>query len=112
MTEPTKNATLELIKRLSTAIGVSDYAGPNEVQTVITTELSLYVDYVDRDRMGSVIGVKKGTGPAVSDPQETESRNRRIMLAAHLDEIGAIVTTVEKGFLLQIKSSQECRDSR
>ncbi len=54
------NQTLELIKRLSLSIGVSGYSGPNNVHQVITAEMTPYADRVERDRMGSVIGLKEG----------------------------------------------------
>ncbi len=96
MTEKTDNSrsTAELVKRLSQAVGVTGYAGDNNVQDAVVTELTPYVDRVERDKMGSVIGVKEGEQTAAGD----QSR-RKIMLAAHLDEIGAIVTKIDKGFL-------------
>ncbi len=98
MTEKKSNesgrSTIELIKRLSLAIGVTGYTGPNAIHEVITTEMTPYVDRVERDRIGSVVGIKEGQ-QRVSEGQP----RRRIMLAAHLDEIGAIVTKIEKGFL-------------
>ena len=92
--------TLELIKRLSLAIGVSGYARQNNIQETIVTELSPYVDQVERDRMGSVIGIKRGEqhlAPGTSE--ESKIQHRRVMLAAHLDEIGAVVTKIDRGFL-------------
>jgi endoglucanase len=86
--------TIELLKRLSLAIGVSGYSGSNNVHEVVAAELTPYADRVEHDRMGSVIGVKQGNQSA----SVTEKR-RKIMLAAHLDEIGAIVTKIDKGFL-------------
>lgn len=88
------NPTAEIIKRLSLAVGVTGYTGPNNIQDVVAAELSPYVDRVERDRMGSVIGIKAGA-PADSDNQV----RRKVMLAAHLDEIGAVVTKIDKGFL-------------
>lgn len=87
----TSQPTLELLKRLSVAIGVSGYTGQNNIHEVIRAELTPYVDEVERDRMGSVIGLKRG---------ETAGQTRRkIMLAAHLDEIGAVVTKIDRGFV-------------
>jgi tetrahedral aminopeptidase len=85
------NSTAELIKRLSLAVGITGYRGPNQIQELVAAELSPYVDQVERDRMGSVIGIKRG--------QALEAPHRKIMLAAHLDEIGAVVTKIDKGFL-------------
>lgn len=86
--------TIELLKRLSLAVGVSGYGRQNSIHEVITAELAPYADRVERDRMGSVVGIKEG------EQQSAESgRRRKVMLAAHLDEIGAIVTKIDKGFL-------------
>lgn len=90
----TKNPTLEMLKRLSLAVGVTGYGGPNSVHSVVTDELEPYVDRVDQDRMGSVIGFKAGRQSPMADQPR-----RKIMLAAHLDEIGAVVTQLDKGFI-------------
>lgn len=83
--------TIELLKRLSLATGVTGYSGPNSVHEVIAAELSAFVDRVERDRMGSVVGIKEG--------RQAGQTRRKIMLAAHLDEIGAVVTQIDQGFL-------------
>lgn len=89
-----KKPTLEMLKRLSLAVGVTGYSGSNSVHTVVAAELEPYVDRVERDRMGSVIGFKAGRqSPAADQPR------RKIMLAAHLDEIGAVVTRLDQGFI-------------
>ncbi len=89
--QPATNPTTELIKRLSQAIGVSGYSGPGNIHQAVATELSPLVEQVQRDRMGSVTGLKPG--------EQTGSPRRKIMLAAHLDEIGAVVTRLDHGFL-------------
>lgn len=86
--------TIELLKRLSLAVGVSGYGRQNNIHEAITAELTPYADRVERDRMGSIVGIKEGEQQAA----ET-GRRRKVMLAAHLDEIGAIVTKIDKGFL-------------
>lgn len=75
----------ELLKKLSEAYGPS---GREEaVARVIREEIEPYVDEVYTDVLGNLYAVKKGSGPS-------------IMLAAHMDEIGVIVTYIEeKGFL-------------
>lgn len=88
---PESNPTTELIKRLSQAIGVTGYSGLNNIWDAVTAELSPLVDDVRRDRMGSVTGLKPG--------EQAGPTRRKIMLAAHLDEIGAVVTKVDQGFL-------------
>ncbi len=92
MSKESTTPTVDLIKRLTLAIGISGYRGEHNIHDVVRAELTPYVDRVERDRMGSVIGLKSGQGPEAAAP-------RKIMLAAHLDEIGAIVTKIDKGFL-------------
>ncbi|MDM8528911.1 hypothetical protein QUF58_11980 [Anaerolineales bacterium HSG24] len=91
MNNNSTNPTITLLKRLSQAVGVSGYGNDNNIHTVISTEMAPYVDQIEKDRMGSVIGLKKG--------QQRHSPRRKIMLAAHLDEVGAIVTKIEQGFV-------------
>ncbi|MBN1220445.1 MAG: M20/M25/M40 family metallo-hydrolase [Anaerolineae bacterium] len=92
--EVSSKSTIELIKRLSLAIGVTGYSGPNAIHPVIVDEMTSLVDRVEQDRMGSIIGVKEGQQRIAG-----EASRRKIMLAAHLDEIGAMVTNVDRGFL-------------
>ena len=89
----TNQSTFDLIKRLSLATGVTGYSGPNGVHEATITELMPYVDRIERDRLGSVTGIKLGQQSVADD------KRRKIMLAAHLDEIGAIVTKIDKGFV-------------
>ncbi len=88
------NPTADLLKRLSCAVGVGQFAGLNSIHGVVSTEMEPLVDRVHRDKMGSIIGVKQGK-QAVENGQP----RRKIMLAAHLDEIGAVVTKLDRGFL-------------
>lgn len=75
----------ETIKKLSQAFGVA--GNEDMIRQVITNEVSGKVDEIRVDTLGNLICVKKGTG-------------KKIMLAAHMDEIGLIVTYIdEKGFL-------------
>jgi putative aminopeptidase FrvX len=84
--------TLELLKRFSNAVGLSGYERP--VRALIKDEFSRYADEVRIDKMGSLIALKRGE-PSVQDA----APRRRVMLAAHMDEIGMMVTGVEEGFL-------------
>ena len=75
----------ELLRKLSNAHGVSGSEG--SVYSVIKKELRGYVDEIHEDPMGNLIAVKKGN-------------KFRVMLAAHMDEIGLMVKYIdEKGFL-------------
>lgn len=74
----------ERIQRLVRAFGVS--GGEREIANLIEEEIRLYVDSVHRDALGNLIAVKRiGTSES---PQ-------KIMLAAHMDTVGILVTHVE-----------------
>lgn len=77
---------MKLLKRLSETPGIS---GREEAMRVIVREaLTSHVDEINVDRLGNVIAHKKGTGPKVA-------------MAAHMDEIGFLVSHVdeETGYL-------------
>ncbi len=80
-----KKGLKDLIKRLAETQGPSGSEEP--VRAVIMQELEGLVDEVKVDALGNVIAVKHAKGP-------------RVMLSAHMDEIGVVVTHIdEKGFL-------------
>lgn len=90
----TQTSTLELIKRLSVAVGVTGFAGPQSIHEVVNAEITPLVNRVSHDRLKSITGLKEGEqSPAAGQPR------RKVMLAAHLDEIGGMVTRLDKGFL-------------
>lgn len=73
--------TFELISKLTTVFGPS---GREEaVARVISQWAEPYADEITIDTLGNLIIHKKGTGP-------------RLMLAAHMDSIGLIVTYFEE----------------
>jgi tetrahedral aminopeptidase len=76
------------LKTLSEAPGPSGYEGP--VRAVIRDAWGARVDDLHTDGLGSLIAVKHGTGPAP---------RRKIMLSAHMDEIGLIVAEIRDGFI-------------
>ena len=74
-----------LLEKLSNANGISGAEGA--VAKIIRDEIAPYVDEIRTDRMGNLIAVKKGD-------------DFKIMLAAHMDEIGLMVQYIdEKGFI-------------
>ncbi len=76
---------LKLLETLCNAFGPSGHE--HEAQRVARDHGAKYADEVLYDRMGSVIFRRGDTGP-------------KIMLAGHIDEIGFIITHIEKeGFL-------------
>lgn len=75
----------ENIKILTQTFGPSGREG--KISDTIRGLMEGHVDEILSDAMGNLICVKKGSG-------------KKIMLAAHMDEIGVIVTYIdEKGFL-------------
>lgn len=82
---------MELLKKLTEAFGPSGYE--DEIREIVKAELTPLCDKVWENRMGSVIGFKKGCGK--------EGERKKIMLAAHIDEIGFVVNHIDKktGFL-------------
>jgi endoglucanase len=77
----------ELLAKLSEAHGPSGYE--DEVRKLIVAEASRHANRVEVDALGSVFAEVKG-----------RSDRPRIMVSAHMDEVGFIVTYVEEsGFL-------------
>ncbi len=80
----------DFLKEITEASGVSGYEAP--VRELVHTEFARYADELRADTMGSLIALKRG--------QRAEGTPRRsIMLAGHMDEIGLVVTKLEKGYL-------------
>lgn len=76
-----------LLEKLSNAPGVSGFEG--EVRDLMIQEMKDYVDEIEVDDLGNLIAVKNG------DPG-----GKKIMLAAHMDEIGLMVRYIDKqGFI-------------
>lgn len=79
---------MELLKKLCEAHGVP---GREEaVRALVVSELKKLCDEIRTDALGNVIALKKGKG-----------RGPKVMLAAHMDEIGFLVSHVDEktGFL-------------
>ena len=77
----------ELIKRLAESYGPAGFE--DQVAALIRAEIETYADEIFVDAMGNLIAVKRGNGDGL-----------RIMVAAHMDEIGVIITHItEEGFL-------------
>ncbi|MCJ7423975.1 M42 family metallopeptidase [Candidatus Bathyarchaeota archaeon] len=78
---------IETLEKLSKASGVT--GREEEVADLMKKLLKPYVDEIKEDSLGNVIGIKKG-----------KKNSPKIMLAAHMDEIGLVIKTITKeGFL-------------
>jgi len=76
-----------LLKALTEAFGVS--GDEQEVRDILREHISPHCDEVETDALGNLVAIKRGSedGP-------------KVMIAAHMDEIGLMVTSIEKtGFL-------------
>ncbi|MBC7129871.1 M42 family metallopeptidase [Candidatus Bathyarchaeota archaeon] len=80
---------IETLEKFSNACGVA--GREDEVRILMKKLLANYVDEVREDRLGNVIGVKRGGG----------KNPLKVMLAAHMDEIGLLVKTISKDGFIQ-----------
>ena len=77
----------ELIKRLTQVSGASSNEGA--IRELITKEVSPYADEISVDNIGNLIVRKRGNG-------------KKIMLSAHMDEVGFFVTFIEESGLIRV----------
>lgn len=83
----------ELLQAVSNTPGLSGFE--DEVQKVALRSLRTSCDRAWRDRLGNVIGLKASTDPVLEN-----GRPRRVVLAAHADEIGMLVKHIdENGYI-------------
>ncbi len=76
-----------LIEKLTEAYGPSGHE--EQIREIIRADVDPLADQVRVDALGNLIATKKGRG-----------RGKKVMLAAHMDEIGLIISYVdEQGFL-------------
>lgn len=78
-----------LLRELSEAIGVSGDEGA--VRKLVIEAIKYHVDELRIDALGSVTAIKKGTGENLP----------RVMLDAHMDEIGFMITGIDGNGLLR-----------
>src|SRR5690606_10099301 len=80
---------LDLLRRLVNAPGVSGFE--DEAQAIARAELESHADDIWRDRMGNVIAVKYAKPDKASDGTPA----RKLLYAAHIDEIGMMVSHID-----------------
>ncbi|NSW90452.1 MAG: M42 family metallopeptidase [Firmicutes bacterium] len=74
-----------LLAKVTNAFGVS--GNEEEIREVIIGEIKDKIDEINVDPLGNLLAIKKGKG-------------KKIMVAAHMDEIGIMATYIdEKGFI-------------
>ncbi len=83
---------IELLKKLCSKVGVS--GNEESVREVIESEIKPYCDKIYTDRAGNLFAEKKGK----------KEPNGKIMVAAHIDEVGFIITNITDSGLLRFSS--------
>lgn len=75
-----------LLNRICTCPGTSGFE--SEIRKLILKEIKGLTDEVEVDNLGNIYAIKRG------------SENKRVMIGAHMDEIGFIVTHIDdRGFI-------------
>ncbi len=83
--------TAALLKALSQANGISSHE--SEVARLVLQTWGSFADETRLDQLGNAIIVRHGTDRIGGQPR------RRIMLTSHMDQIGLMVSGVQRGFL-------------
>ena len=83
------NLDLALLEKICTAFGAPGYE--QNIRSLVVEEVTPFVDEVRLDNLGNIITIKK----SANNPE-----GKKAMVAAHLDEIGFIVTHIDdQGFV-------------
>ena len=78
-----------ILEKLSNAIGVS--GEEDDVRQIVISAIKDHVTHLEVDSMGNVTALQTGT----------RHPEYKVMIAAHMDEIGMMVTEVDSGGLIQ-----------
>lgn len=81
----------EHLKILSEAHAPSGHEAP--MRMILRDLWGAWVDDFEQDKLGSLIAVKRATD------NTSDGKTRRIMIAAHMDEIGLMVRDIVDGFI-------------
>lgn len=84
-------ADIKLLEKLCNESGVSGDEG--RIRDIIISEIKPYADKITVDIMGNVIAYKKGA-----------DSTKKIMLDAHMDEVGLIVSDITESGYLKFKT--------
>jgi endoglucanase len=77
------------LEKFSNAEGPSGHE--SNISELFKTELKGFADSFEYDNLGSIAAIKKGTG-----------KGPKVMIAAHIDEIGFVVTKITKQGYIKI----------
>lgn len=81
----------ELLQELTEAVGVA--GDEKEIRRLIRDKIAGHVDEWDIDAMGNLLAIKRGTG----------ATNRRVLVDAHMDEVGLLVTGIDSQGMLRFE---------
>ncbi|MGN0559056.1 MAG: M42 family peptidase, partial [Acutalibacteraceae bacterium] len=81
----------ELLKRLCTASGIS--GDESVVREIILSEITDCCDDIKIDNLGNIIAFKKGAQKPL----------KKLMISAHMDEVGFIVTSITNDGLIKFE---------
>lgn len=74
---------IKLLERLSNANAIS--GDEREMRKIVLSEIRDLADEVKSDAMGNILAIRKGSG----------KKRLKVMLAAHMDEVGLMITSDE-----------------
>ena len=81
---------MELLKELCEAYGAPGFE--DRIREIYRREMGPLVDRIESDGIGNLIAIKEGKG----------DNPRKIMLAGHMDEIGFVVSHIDKNGFLRV----------
>lgn len=81
-------ADLEMLKSMSLVNGITGYE--KKATRLMKSYMEDYVDEIQYDNLGSIVGVKKGTG------------DLKVLITGHIDEIGFIVRDIDEGGFIKV----------
>jgi endoglucanase len=82
---------LNTLKKFTSVFSVS--GSEDKLRALIEKEITPFVDNVSTDAMGNLIAFKKG-----------ENSEKKLMIAAHMDEIGFVVTYIEDNGIIRVSN--------
>jgi putative aminopeptidase FrvX len=85
------NQQIKLLERLCNAVAVSGDEG--EVRSIVLEEIKGHADEVRVDALGNVLATKYGSAPG--HLLSTGEKRLRVMLSAHMDEVGFMLVADE-----------------
>ncbi len=82
-------AQIRLLENLCNAIGVSGDEG--QVRRIILEKIRPFSDELKVDALGNILAIRNGG----SQENQSDSQRLRVMIAAHMDEVGMMITREE-----------------